>query len=111
MARREGIMHIEQEKKGSVTTLKISGDMTIYHAQELKSALLDALSDCEELEINLAEVSDMDTAGFQLLVMAKRSALAADKQLTLTAHSPVVIEVLDTYHMAAYFGDPMILSI
>jgi anti-sigma B factor antagonist len=111
MTRKEGIMHIEQEKKGTLTTLKISGDMSIYHAPELKSALLEALAECEELDINLAEVSDMDTAGFQLLVMAKRSALAAGKQLTLSAHSPVVIEVLDTYHMAAYFGDPMILSV
>jgi anti-anti-sigma regulatory factor len=72
---------------------------------------MDALAGSEELELDLAEVSDMDTAGFQLLVMAKRSALAANKELHLSSHSPVVIEVLDTYHMAAYFGDPMILSV
>lgn len=103
-------MQTEQTKDGDKTLLRIAGDMTIYHVNELKSILLDALADCQHLEINLANVSDMDTAGFQLLVLAKRTALAENKKLNLTEHSSVVIEVLDTYHMAAYFGDPLILS-
>jgi anti-anti-sigma factor len=104
-------MHIEKEKRAKVTELKIFGDMTIYNAHDMKSSLLEALAESEELEINLANVSDIDTSGFQLLVMIKRSALAAEKELRLSEHSPVVIEVLDTYHMAAYFGDPMIMSV
>lgn len=104
-------MHIEHEQHDNTTVLKLSGDLTIYHAQELKNVLLEALAESDELELNLAEVSDMDTAGFQLLVMAKRTALENSKELRLSEHSPVVIEVLDTYHMAAYFGDPMILSV
>ena len=103
-------MHIEQEKQGDNTVLHIIGDMTIYDAPELKETLLNTLAQANNLEINLADVSDMDTAGFQILVLLKREALEKNKTLRLSAHSPVVIEVIDTYHMAAYFGDPLIVS-
>lgn len=87
-----------------------AGEMTIYHAAEMKAPLLSGLGRCREVEINLSEVVELDTAGFQLLVLAKREAVRAGKPLRLVAHSPATLEVLDMYNMASYFGDPVVIS-
>jgi len=87
----------------------ISENMTIYNAAEQKIMLLKALEDCEELDLDLSQVSEMDTAGFQVLLLTKREALKANKTVRLTAHSKPVTELLDLYNMASYFGDPMVI--
>ena len=89
--------------------ITISEDMTIYNAAAQKLMLLEALTNCQELDIDLSQVSEMDTAGFQVLLLAKREALKAHKTMRLTAHSKAVTELLDLYNMGAYFGDPMVL--
>ena len=85
----------------------ISEDMTIYNAAAQKAMLLEALADCQELDLDLSQVNEMDTAGFQVLLLAKREAVKANKTVRLTAHSQSVTELLDLYNMASYFGDPM----
>lgn len=87
-----------------------AGEMTIYHAADMKAPLLAGLERCREVEINLSGVIEMDTAGFQLLVLAKREAVRVGKPLRLVAHSPATLEVLDMYGMASYFGDPVVIS-
>lgn len=89
--------------------ITISEDMTIYTAAAQKPMLLDALGGCEELDLDLSQVSEMDTAGFQILLLTKREALKAGKTVRLTAHSKAVTDLLDLYNMASYFGDPMVI--
>jgi anti-sigma B factor antagonist len=91
-------------------SMTISDDMTIYNAAVQKLMLLNALAGCEELDLDLSQVSDMDTAGFQILLLAKREAAKANKTMRLTAHSKTVTELLDLYNMASYFGDPMVIT-
>lgn len=59
--------------------LTVTEDLTIYHALELKEKLLDALAQTADLELNLAQVGEMDTAGLQLLVLLKKEAQRAGK--------------------------------
>ena len=87
----------------------LSEDMTIYNAATQKQTLIKALMGCERLEIDLSGVSEIDTAGFQLLVLVKREARRLNKQAHIVAHSEAVREVLDFYNMAAAFGDPMLI--
>ena len=87
----------------------ICEDMTIYHAATQKQMLLEALANCEELDLDLSQVSEMDSAGFQILLLAKREALKTNKTMRLTAHSQAVTKLLDLYNMASYFGDPMVI--
>jgi anti-sigma B factor antagonist len=89
--------------------LVIVEDMTIYHSNELKTRLLTALASYSVLELDLSGVSEMDTAGFQLLLMIKKEAARQNKQARIVAHSPVVREVVDFFNMAAQFGDPMLI--
>jgi anti-sigma B factor antagonist len=90
--------------------ISINEDMTIYNAAVQKLMLLEALDGCEELDLDLSQVGEMDTAGFQILLLAKREATKANKTVRLTAHSKAVTELLDLYHMASYFGDPMVIT-
>lgn len=88
----------------------IAGELSIYTAQELKTSLLGALHARDALKLNLANVTVMDGAGLQVLIMLKREALQLDKELTLTQHSEAVLRVLDLSNMTGYFGDPLVLG-
>ena len=57
-------------------TLRIEGELTIYTAAAIKQQLDQLLGRSAELEIELSQVSEMDTAGLQLLILAKRECLA-----------------------------------
>ncbi len=89
---------------------KISGEMTIYRAAELKAELLAALDGCGALlEVDLGEVSELDSAGLQVLMLAKQVALQRHIELHLLHHSPAVVEVFELLNVAAYFGDPLVI--
>jgi len=88
----------------------VEGNMTIYEAATDKPALLAALAKAKEMEIDLSSIHEMDTAGLQLLILVKRESLKAGKVMRLIDHSPSSVDVLDRYHMAPYFGDPVVIS-
>lgn len=92
-----------------VARLAIDSDLTIYNALDLKHRLLDAVRHPEPLELDLGRVREMDTAGFQLLVLAKRESQRLGHELRLIAHSPAVREVIEFYNMQSYFGDPLVI--
>jgi anti-sigma B factor antagonist len=95
----------------STTPLRLEGELTVYRAQELQRTLLDALAGAATLEIDLHAVTEMDSAGVQLLIAAKCAAVAADKTLRLVDHSPAVVEVFRLFDLAALFGDPPLLPV
>ncbi len=103
-------MMLHVETNAGRCKVRIDGDVNIYNAIEMKRQLLDHLGSAAELEINLAQVGEMDTAGFQVLCLTKREAAKAGKTLRLTSHSPAALEIMDMYNMAAYFGDPVVIS-
>lgn len=89
--------------------LAIVEDMTIYNAAIHKQQLLAALAASDDLDIDLSGVAEIDTAGFQLLVLIKREARRLGKNARIVAHSQAVREVVDFFNMAAEFGDPMLI--
>lgn len=99
----------ESDPGADVGRLTIETDLTIYNAIDAKHQLLDAVHSLKTLELDLAQVGEMDTAGFQLLVLAKREAQRLGRTLRIVAHSPAVLEVLEFYNMVAYFGDPVVI--
>lgn len=87
----------------------IEGEMTIYNALELKEQMLSPLGQCAHVEIELAGVSEIDSAGLQLLMMVKNEARARGKSLGISGHSPAVLEVLDLCNLESFFGDPVLV--
>jgi anti-sigma B factor antagonist len=93
----------------SHSELRIEGEMTIYRAEELKRALIGPLLNAEQLEVDLSGVTEVDSVGLQLLLLAKRTARTLQGELRLVGHSPAVLEVFDLLKLAAYFGDHLVI--
>lgn len=89
--------------------LVISENMTVYLADQQKRQLLDALAAARDLELDLSAVSEIDTAGLQLLVLLKREAVLHGKRFLISGHSPAVRQTLDLCNLAGVFGDPMLI--
>jgi anti-sigma B factor antagonist len=91
------------------TRLTLNGDLTIYDAVEIKQRLIDGVRTGAVLELDLTHVKEMDTAGFQLLALAKRESQKFDHALRIVGHSPAVREVIEFLNMVAFFGDPLVI--
>lgn len=102
-------MATHANKPASEALLKISieGEINIYRAQQLKNELVLALNSCEELELNLENVNELDSAGLQVLALLKKEAQRSGKALRLTAHSPVVLEAMNTLQLTHFFDNPL----
>src|ERR1700733_9017562 len=75
--------------------IRVTGEMTVYTASQIKQPLLDAIADgAASVELDLSGVSEFDTAGVQLLLVVHREALLSGRNLQLGAQSAIVREVL-----------------
>lgn len=93
----------------SLQSLRIEGELNIYRAAELKELLLTPLYQGLSLEVDLSAVAEIDTAGVQLLLLAKRTAREHACELRLVAHSPAVVDVFELLDLAGVFGDPLLM--
>jgi len=100
---------ITTEIRNGVCHAQVNGDMTIYTAAECLALLQQCMESCNEMEIDLSGVADIDSAGVQLLIAAKRDGARLGKTLRLVSHSPSVQEIIDLYRLAPEFGDMMII--
>ncbi|RJF98911.1 STAS domain-containing protein [Noviherbaspirillum saxi] len=103
-------MNAEKTRKDGARALRMEGEMTIYRAAELRETLLASLDGVARLDIDLSSVTELDTAGVQLLIAAKKTAQARQQELHLVAHSAAVLEAFETLDLAACFGDPLVVS-
>lgn len=90
--------------------LAVTGELTIYTAADWSTQLLPLLTAGGNVTIDLSQVTEMDAAGVQLLMLAKRETLRTAGQLHLSGHSQAVLDTFELCDLAAYFGDPLVLS-
>lgn len=102
-------MNIRYEQDHDHGTVWLEGELTIYHVDVVKQALLDCLDLCATLKVYLDQISEIDTAGIQVLVAVKREAMRQGKTLVLTGHSPCVLEIIELFGLTSFFGDPVLL--
>lgn len=88
----------------AVVRLRLDGELTIYRAAELKEALMQPLAHAGVLEVDLSDVSEIDTAGLQLLILARRAAGERQGELRLSGHSAAVQEVFELLRLCGHFG-------
>ena len=92
-----------------INRISLDGEMTIYHAADLKIRVLEALRKTRLLEIDLSGVTELDTAGLQVLMLAKQTATAEQRELRLLKHSPAVVEIFEMLDLGAFFGDAVLI--
>lgn len=98
----------QAEQRGA-GRLALSGELTIYHAAEVKQQVLAALRAGPVLELDLSGVTELDTAGLQVLMLAKQTAQAEQRELRLVQHSPAVVEIFQMLDLGAFFGDALLI--
>jgi anti-anti-sigma factor len=92
-----------------IARIALEGELTIYRAAELKETLLPQINGADVIELDLSQVSEIDSAGLQLLVAAKLEAMIRDKRLSMVGHSKPVLEVIDLCDLGGFFGDQIVL--
>lgn len=75
-------------------TLALEGALTEFAAAKQMAKLLDFLYSGDKLEINLANVTEIDMAGLQLLILIKRQAEQEGTTLYFVMYSKAVLEIL-----------------
>ncbi|AHL33544.1 sulfate transporter [Pseudomonas brassicacearum] len=94
-------MPLLYETLDDTAQVHIDGELTIYTAADLAAQLLPRLGATPQMELDLSQVTEMDGAGLQLLMMVQREAPKAGTQLTLTGHSNAVTETLALCNLVA----------
>ncbi|MYN08172.1 STAS domain-containing protein [Pseudoduganella aquatica] len=94
----------------SAARIAIDGELNIYRAADLKTLLLGELQRSTSLEVDLAGVTEVDSAGLQVLMLAKQAARADKRELRLTGHSPAVLDVFELLDLGAWFGDALLMA-
>lgn len=89
----------------SSARLALEGEMTIFQAAELNETLLRAVRDNEGLEVDLVGVTELDTAGVQLMLVAQREASALGHALRWVGHSHAVREVVSRLGLESELGE------
>lgn len=100
-------MQIDMQQQGRHMCLQLSGELTIYDAVALHRALLESLGAADSLDLDLAQVTDLDAAGLQQLMLLRREARAAGKALQVIAHSDATRDVLTLCGLDADFAEPV----
>jgi len=98
------------ENDPKVIRIEIRGELSIFTAAALRQQLLDALDGETDVEVDLSAVSEMDSAGMQLMVAAKREAGTRNKSLRFTGHSPAVFDILELCDLSGHLGDPLLIQ-
>jgi len=88
--------------------LAFEGPLTVYDAGAFKTRLQAMLeqTDVEGLELDLSQVTEIDTAGLQLLLLAQRESQRLQRPLRIVA-SVSVREIIGFYHLDDFFSEAL----
>ena len=82
--------------------IRVSGELTMHHAETLAPLLLASLpTDGTVAQLDLSDVSEIDTAGLQLIMAAHREAVNRFTSLSIVAASQAVRDTLELFRQQA----------
>jgi len=84
--------------------LAIQGELTIYQAAAAREACIAARDSGALREVDLSGVTELDTAGLQLLLQVSRIDVDQQRRVQLTGHSQAVREALLVAGLANELG-------
>lgn len=82
----------------------VAGELTVRTVAEQKESLLAALETGQPVEVSLADVVEIDTAGVQLLLAVRREATGRQEPVRFVHPSEAVQRVLTFCHLDTQFG-------
>lgn len=100
-------MTIDIQSKGKRARVTLTGDLTIYTVAEIKAGLAEAMSRATDIEVDLSGVTEVDSAGVQLMLIAKGN---AGTKVSFTKHTKSVLRLVDLANVGVALGDPLVLD-
>lgn len=98
-------MKIERKKNKDTSTFIFEGELTIYNVSQAK---LDIFTDHEKLPnqiaLDLHQITEIDTAGVQLLLFAKKYFSSANKSLFISKSNESVEAVFTSLNVNTQFA-------
>lgn len=92
---------MDLDQKLSTGELRVDGDMTIYRANEVAQTLFASVrAHAGDVNLDLSDVTEFDTAGLQLVLMARRMVESNGHRLDVVRPSECVTEVLELCNVA-----------
>lgn len=92
---------MDVDQKLSMGELRMDGEMTIYRATEVAQTLFASLrAQAGDVNLDLSDVTEFDTAGLQLVLMARRMVEASGHRLDVVQPSECVLDVLELCNVA-----------
>ncbi|MGE5467616.1 MAG: lipid asymmetry maintenance protein MlaB [Ignavibacteria bacterium] len=85
--------------------IRLEGELSIGAAAAVREQLLAAIGGGAEVEVDLGSVTEIDSAGIQLMLAAAKEALAAGKRIRFAHPSPAVVDLFGLCGLAAWLAD------
>jgi len=85
--------------------IAISGELNIYTVGEWRYRLITESEGIDDIELDLGEVSEIDSAGLQLLVALSRQLAAEGRQLRIGQCHPAVRGVIEFSRQTVLLGE------
>jgi len=86
-----------KENENNSLQVIFDGKLTIYSVHEARDCFLSVFKNYSSAVLDLSSVSDVDTAGFQIILCALRDFKKAGKPVCITENSKAVIDIFNKY--------------
>jgi anti-anti-sigma factor len=90
---------METAPDSMATSIAIEGELTIFTVQDWKARLLPLLDEHPALTVDLAAVTEFDSAGLQLLAVLRQEGTLRGRGIVLRNPAEAVAAVLAQYRM------------
>jgi len=97
----------DKEKEG---VYNIFGEMTIYDAEFIRVCLISILKENNGVEIDLSEVTDIDTTGIQIMYAIQNEAKNIQKKFRWINHSESILNTINLLNLGNSLGETVSLE-
>lgn len=96
---------VDVEIKDGVSRIRLNGELTIYSAVELRDQLLGSIGAARGVELDLSEVSELDSAGVQVLCAFRSLLLASERDLHVVGMNDGIRRIFNLMGLESRFID------
>lgn len=97
-------------QNGKRAQIEVEGSFVVYSLGKWKELILEKVQEIEVLSADFGKVTQVDSAGVQILISTKKFFLEKNKKFIIINHSPKLLEYIDVYGLIGYFEDKISVS-
>ena len=91
------------QKQNKTTEITISGELTIYEARAFYEQHIKSITSQQQMNINLVKLTEIDTAGIQVLIMLMKFATEQGAQIQMIHLSSAIKQYSKMFNLHHYF--------